>query len=87
MVNSPPKFLVTLTSTLSVTSFSRTMVSPGCASASASATVGYSFSPIFAAFFGASGFVGVSDSVGFYDSAGVFDADVLSPAGFTSSEG
>lgn len=63
------------------------------AAAIAAATVGYSFSPIFAAFFDTSGSVGVSDSVGFSSSAGVFDADVLSPAvvfssaGFTSLEG
>ena len=71
----------------SVTSFSSSMVSPGCAAASASAIDAYSLSPIFAALFGVSGSAGVSDSVGFSDSAGVFDADVLSPAGFTSSEG
>ena len=69
------------------------MVSSCCASAIASATVGYAFSPIFAALFGASGSAGVSGSVGFSDSAGVFDVDVLLsavvflPAGFTSSEG
>ena len=63
------------------------------AAAIAAATVGYSSSPIFAAFFGASGFVGVSDSVGFSDSAEVFDADVLPSAvvsltaSFTSLEG
>lgn len=62
------------------------------AAAIAAATVGYSFSPIFAAFFGASGSAGVSGSVGFSDSAGVSDADVLPPAvvfssaGFTSLE-
>ena len=56
------------------------MVSPGCAAASASAIDAYSFSPIFAALFGVSGFVGVSDSVGFSDSAEVFDADVLPSA-------
>ena len=68
------------------------MVSSCCASAIASATVGYAFSPIFAAFFDASGSAGVSDSVGFSGSAGVFDVDVQSPAvvfssaGFTSLE-
>lgn len=69
------------------------MVSSCCASAIASATVGYAFSPIFAAFFGVSGSAGVSDSVGFSDSAEVFDADVLPSAvvsltaSFTSLEG
>ena len=68
------------------------MVPPDCAASIALATVGYSVSPIFAAFFGASGSVGVSDSVGFSGSAGVFDVDVLppavvsSPAGFTSQK-
>ena len=77
----------------SVTSFSSSMVSPGCAAASASAIDAYSLSPIFAALFGVSGFVGVSDSVGFSDSAEVFDADVLPSAvvsltaSFTSLEG
>lgn len=76
----------------SVTLRSRTIGSLPSAASIAAATVGYSFSPIFAAFFDASGSAGVSDSVGFSGSAGVFDVDVLSPAvvfssaGFTSLE-